>query len=379
MTIQTMAIIIAGVLLLWGAKIFFGPRKNLVKGPCKKLWDAAVAAGKRYEKIRKLVIDQINERNQLKEEIKDIEGQKRKCEEEYQKQREEFNESGVTLVAENSDAWWKERRRMKDALNAKEEECKLLGDELERKRRRLHDLEGRLTQGLILEELSRETYPEALKKYRECEKRQKEKEEVSIDESEEPCCPSGLWIGIVGREGGELAIAGLESGVVYLMCLDNLDVTATLKWRGIRVGPGLGGGTGVELIFMKGPEYPCKIEEQVANILGGVGFDLSAGPSFADYLEGIAKSGGRLTQALDGASGAKDKFGALTDFLKGSGSAVKDGLKQRASAGGGSATSSGFTGLTFPLGGSGLNVGLWYTIPETCELISWAGCKACDE
>ena len=379
MTIQIISVIVILGLIFLGLKVFFSPRNNIVKGPCKKLWDAAVAAGKRYEKIREVVINQINERNRLKEEIKDLEERKRKCDEEYQKQKDEFNKGGVTIATDNDEEWWAERQRLREALNRKKEECERLTEELERKRQRLRELEGLLTQGRILEELSRETYPEALKKYRDCVKRQKEKDEVTADESEEPCCPSGYWIGIVGREGGELAIAGLESGVVYLMCLDNLDVTATLKWRGIRLGPGLGGGTGLELIFLKGSKYPCKVEDQVANVLGGVGFDLSAGPSFADYLEGLAKSGGRLTQVLDGASGAKGKFDALTDFLKGSGSAVKDGLKQRAAAGGASAAGSGFTGLTFPLGGLGLNVGLWYTIPETCELVTWAGCKACDE
>ncbi len=380
MTTQTIVLIIGGILLLWGIKVFFSPRNIGIKGPCRKLWEAALAAAERYEKIRKAVIDLINERTQLKEGIKDLEERKRKCQEDYQKQKDEFNEGGVTPVTENDDAWWEERRRLREALHAKEEECKHLSEELERKRQRLQDVENRLTQGQLLEELSRETYPEALKKYRDCIEKQKEKKEVSApNENEAPCCPSGLWIGIVGREGGELAIAGLESGVVYLMCLDNLDVTATLKWRGIRVGPGLGGGAGVELIFMKGPQCPCKVEEQVANVLGGIGFDLSAGPSLADYLEGLAKSGGKLTKALEGFSGAQGKFDALKKFLKGSGSAVKDGLKQHGAATGGSAASSGFTGVTFPLGALGLNIGLWWTVPQSCELISWTGCKACDE
>ena len=310
MTIQTIAIIAGGIFLLWGIKIFLSPRNTLVKGPCKKLWDAAVAAGKRYEKLRELVIRQLNELANLKEEIEDLQERKRKCEEEYQRQKDAFNEGGVTPATGNDDAWWEERRRLREALHAKEEACKRLTEELERKRERLADLEGQLTQGRILEELSRETYPEALKRYRDCVKRQKE-EEASTYDNEEPCCPTGLWIGIIGREGGELLVAGLESGIIYLMCIDNPDVTAILKWRGIRVGPALGGGAGVELIFTQGPKYPCKLEEQVANVIGGWGFDLSAGPAIADYLESLAKSGGKVARVLEESSGAKAKFDKL--------------------------------------------------------------------
>lgn len=379
MTIQIVAIILGVVLLLVGVKIFFSPRNGLVKGPCKRLWDEAVAAGERYEKIRKAVVDLMNERNKLKEEIEELETRKLECEREYQKLKDEFNSGGVRPPSENDEAWWEERRRLREVLRAKEEECSRLGEELDRKRQRLKEVEEELIQGRILEELSRETYPEAVRKYWECVERHSGIEEKPVGgNGEKPCCPSGLWIGLVGKEGGELAVAGLESGIVYLMCLDNLDVTATLKWRGIRIGPGLGGGAGVELIFVKGPQYPCKVEKQVASVLGGIGFDLSAGPSISDYLEGLLRAGNQIPRALEGASGAQTKFNALKDFLKGSGSAVKDGLLQRGAAGGSSAVTAGFSGFTFPLGGIGINIGLWWVIPETCELISWEGCKECD-
>ena len=69
----------------------------------------------------------------------------------------------------------------------------------------------------------------------------------------------------------------------------------------------------------------------------------------------------------------------VKDFLKGSGSKVKDQIRQSGAAAGTSFGGSDFTGVTIPLTGIGVNFGGWYAIPETCELVSWSGCKACDE
>jgi hypothetical protein len=378
MTIGIITALAAALVIAVSWKYFFSTKNNL-EDPCEKLRQNAVKAGERYEKWRRLVIEQINERNQLKAELAELAQKKKKCEKEYKKLKDAFNEGGVTIAGENDEAWWEERKRLREELRAKEKACKKLVEEWEKKRQRLRELEGALKQGRLMEELSRESYPEAWERYRECEKRQKEKEETPTTSEQAPCCPSGFWVGIVAREGGSLFLPGLESGVIYILCLDNPDVSATLKWRGIRVGPALGGGAGVELILLSGPQFPCKTEDAVSDVISGLGFDLSAGPALADYLEGIAKSGGKLAKLLEDSAGAAAKFEKLKNALKGSDSALKDGIKTRLSAGGMSAGTSGFTGVTIPLAGLGVNVGLWWTIPETCELVSWSGCPPCDE
>ncbi len=376
MTIGIIAAVIGLVLLFISARYYFSPKYKKA-APCRKLKEKALEAGERYERIRRRLVELINERNQLKEQVDELAGQKEKCDAEYQNQKAEFNAGGVTEASNNDDAWWEERERLRQKLHAKEEACKKITKELAEKRSRLHEIEGNLEQGRLMEELSRETYPEAWKAYRDCV-REKVKQPTAVSDEANICCPSGYWMGIVAREGGELFVAGLESGVIYLLCLDNPDVTATLKWRGKRAGPGLGGGAGIEFIFLNGPQFPCKTEEAVSDVIGGLGFDLSAGPALADYLEGLAKSGSKLAQYLDDVSGAKAKFDKLQDALKGGDSGVKEGIKQQMAAGGMSSAGSGFTGVTIPISGAGVNIGLWYTFADTCELVSWSGCRPCD-
>jgi len=218
---------------------------------------------------------------------------------------------------------------------------------------------------------------------------------------ESTCCPSGNWIGVNVFSGGTFFVGGAEWGIIHLVCIDNPDRTATVSWKGYRVGPGLGAEiSGGLFVVVGGPTHPKELEKSVESILGGVDFDLSLGASWTKLAKASVKSGRSLKQlktvveqlrdgskALDKARKAGNIQEATQIAAKNSGlvkELVRDGKLGKladaaAEVGTKSALSGGQalgSGVNIPLG-VGLQVGIWNVFGVEAMLQAWDGCEEC--
>ena len=225
---------------------------------------------------------------------------------------------------------------------------------------------------------------------------------TSGDEEPPPvCCPKGNWIGLNISWGGILAVAGVESGVVTLFCIEDPERMAVIKWSGTRVGLGLGGeaSAGLFLVF-DGGVHPNELTAVVPKIVGGWGWDISVGVSWTKLLKGAGKAGKnaeRLKELFEAVKEARTATKALSKARK-AGSieeatkiaaahagtfkrlireGAADDLTNLAAKTASSAKQAGGTGVNIPYG-KGLQVAGWKLVNVKAELIELDGCKACD-
>lgn len=371
-----LGIVLGAALLFFGGRYFFSPKP---KDPCKKLRKQLNDAAKRYEKYRKLILDLINKRKKLKEDIENLKKKKAELQKEYDEAKADFDSDDVVGAGEWTPEREAERRRLKEKFTGLKKEIEKIDEEIKKKESEISDTEGKLKDAALLESIARENYPKLYKEYRDCRKKAGQIKEKKAKTAEKPCCPSGIWIGMVIREGGEVVVGGVEAGYGRVYCLDDPSVEARFKWQGLRVGPGLGGGFGAELIILKGKKNPCELRDDLESVMSGVGFDISVGLAFGDFVESLGKSGKLFKKVFEGADTFADYFKKLFEALRDNrelGKSIRDAIV----SGGISGALGDFEGCTIPIpkGGLGVNVGLWWIVPLMCELTEWKGCKACD-
>ena len=215
------------------------------------------------------------------------------------------------------------------------------------------------------------------------------------------CCPKGNWIGLNISWGGILGVAGAESGVVTLFCIEDPERMAVIKWAGTRVGVGLGGEASAGLFFVfGGGVHPSELTAVVPKIVGGWGWDISIGVSWTKLLKGAGKAGKNAerwkelfeavkeartaTKALSKARKAGSIEEATKIAAKHAGTFKRliregavDDLANLAAKTSSSAKQAGGTGVNIPYG-KGLQVAGWKLINVRAELYDLDGCKACD-